>query len=95
MDDPRNPQGSEWDDDAVDTTGELDDVGETLPEEQIEGGDDPTNNADRLNEHANNALLKATTVESSRGRLEAIPIDDVVRVLEKYRALHWDETLPP
>jgi hypothetical protein len=50
MDDPRNPQGAEWDDDAVDTSGALDDVGETLPEEQVEGGDDPTNNADRLNE---------------------------------------------
>ena len=50
MDDPRNPQGAEWDDDAVDTTGELDDVGETLPHERIEGGDDPVDNADRLDE---------------------------------------------
>jgi len=50
MDEPRNPQGSEWDDDAIDETGELDRVGETLPQERIEGGDDPTNNADRLND---------------------------------------------
>jgi hypothetical protein len=49
MDDPRT-SGSEWDDDAVDTTGDLDDVGETLPEQEIEGGDDPTNNADRIND---------------------------------------------
>ena len=42
-----------------------------------------------------NAILKATTVESSRGRLVAIPVDDVVRVLEKYNALGWDRTLPP
>lgn len=42
-----------------------------------------------------NALLEATSIESSRGRLEAIPIDAVVDVLEKYNSLHWDETLPP
>lgn len=42
-----------------------------------------------------NALLKATTVESSRGRLTAIPIEPVVEILEKYRVLNWDETLPP
>jgi D-aminopeptidase len=42
-----------------------------------------------------NAILKATTVESSRGRLEAIPLEDTVTILKKYNALHWDETLPP
>lgn len=42
-----------------------------------------------------NAILKATTVESARGRLDAIPVDDVVRVLEKYNALGWDRTLAP
>ncbi|HEX7062412.1 MAG TPA: P1 family peptidase [Woeseiaceae bacterium] len=51
--------------------------------------------AEATEEAIYNALLKATTVESSRGRLEAISIDAVVRVLRKYRALHWDETLPP
>ncbi len=51
--------------------------------------------AEATEEAIYNALLKATTVESTRGRLDAIPIDDVVRVLRKYRALHWDETLPP
>jgi D-aminopeptidase len=35
-----------------------------------------------------NAILKATTVESARGRLEAIPLDDVRRILEQYGALH-------
>ena len=35
-----------------------------------------------------NALLKATTVESSRGRLEAISIDDVREVLEKFNLHH-------
>lgn len=42
-----------------------------------------------------NALLKATTVTSSRGTLEAIEIDRVRAVLEDHKALHWDQTLPP
>ena len=42
-----------------------------------------------------NAILKATTVESSRGRLEAIPLEDTVSILKKYNALRWNETLPP
>ena len=42
-----------------------------------------------------NALFKATTIESSRGKSEAIPIDDVVRILKKYNALNWDETISP
>ncbi len=50
MDDPRTPQGSEWDEGAVDTTGDLDDVGETLPEREIEGGDDPIANEDRIDD---------------------------------------------
>lgn len=35
-----------------------------------------------------NAILKATTVESSRGRLESISIDDVRDVLEKFNVHH-------
>jgi D-aminopeptidase len=42
-----------------------------------------------------NALLKATTVTSRRGSREAIDIDKVRTVLERHRALNWDETLPP
>lgn len=42
-----------------------------------------------------NALLKATTVTSSRGTLTAIDIDRVRAVLEDHNALHWDRTLPP
>ena len=42
-----------------------------------------------------NALFKATTVESSRGISHAIPIEPVVEILEKYRVLNWDKTLPP
>ena len=42
-----------------------------------------------------NAILKATTVSSSRGRLEAIPLEETIDILKKYNALDWDETLPP
>jgi len=42
-----------------------------------------------------NAILRATTVSSARGRLEAIPVDEVVEVLRKYSALDWDESVRP
>ncbi|MEZ5559229.1 MAG: P1 family peptidase [Pseudomonadales bacterium] len=42
-----------------------------------------------------NALLKATTVTSSRGTLEAIDVDAVRAVLEQHDALGWDQSLPP
>ncbi|MGH8168848.1 MAG: P1 family peptidase [Woeseiaceae bacterium] len=51
--------------------------------------------AEATEEAIYNAILKATTVESSRGRMEAIPLDDVKRILEKYGALEWDKTLSP
>ena len=51
--------------------------------------------AEATEEAIYNAILKATTVESSRGRMEAIPLDDVKRILEKYGALNWDKTLSP
>jgi len=42
-----------------------------------------------------NAILKASTVASSRGRLEAIPLARLLEVLEKHQVLHWDKTLNP
>ena len=51
--------------------------------------------AEATEEAIYNAILKATTVESARGRLEAIPVDDVTRILEKYGALHQDRSLSP
>lgn len=39
---------------------------------------------DATEEAVYNALLQATTVASSRGRLSAIPVDEVVRVLREY-----------
>lgn len=51
--------------------------------------------AEATEEAIYNAILKATTVSSSRGILEAIDIDDVVRILEKYNVLQWDESISP
>jgi D-aminopeptidase len=51
--------------------------------------------AEATEEAVYNAMLRATTVTSSRGSLEQIPVDEVVRVLEKYNTLHWGESLPP
>ncbi len=40
-----------------------------------------------------NAILKATTVNSSRGELRAVPVDELVSILEKYRVLNWSTEL--
>ncbi|HEY8589801.1 MAG TPA: hypothetical protein VIL55_09650 [Naasia sp.] len=48
-------QGDEWDADATDTTGALDEVGETLRSElpdPVEGGEDPRHNEDRLSDRS-------------------------------------------
>jgi D-aminopeptidase len=43
-----------------------------------------------------NALLSAETVCGHRGRCaEAIPVDRVVQICEKYHVLHFSQTLPP
>lgn len=51
--------------------------------------------AEATEEAIYNAIFKATTVTSSRGTLEAIPVEDLKRVLEKYKVLHWDKTISP
>jgi len=42
-----------------------------------------------------NALLKATTIEGRGNKLQALPIDKTIEILEKYNALNWDKSLPP
>jgi len=42
-----------------------------------------------------NAIFKATTVSSSRGELQAIPVAELIRILEKHQVLNWDKTLGP
>lgn len=42
-----------------------------------------------------NALFKATTVSGRGITIEAIPLDETIKILRKYRVLGWDRTLPP
>ncbi len=51
--------------------------------------------AEATEEAIYNAIFKATTVSSSRGRLEAIPVEDLERVLRKYNVLGWDGSISP
>jgi D-aminopeptidase len=51
--------------------------------------------AEATEEAIYNAIFKATTVTSTRGTLEAIPVEDLKRILKKYQVLNWDETISP
>jgi D-aminopeptidase len=51
--------------------------------------------AEATEEAIYNAILKATTVTSSRGTLEALAVEDILRILEKYKVLEWDSTISP
>lgn len=51
--------------------------------------------AEATEEAIYNAIFKATTVTSSRGTLEAIPVEDLERILEKYKVLEWDSSISP
>ena len=51
--------------------------------------------AEATEEAIYNAILKATTVTSSRGTLEAIDVEAVREILEKYNALNWNQTVSP
>ena len=49
--------------------------------------------AEATEEAIYNAIFKATTISSSRGELRAIPLEDLMSVLEKYQSLNWDQTI--
>lgn len=51
--------------------------------------------AEATEEAIYNAILKATTVSSKRGTLEAVPLEKTISILKKYGVLDWDKTLPP
>ncbi len=51
--------------------------------------------AEATEEAIYNAIFKATTVSSSRGTLEAIPVEDLERVLRKYNVLEWGSSISP
>ncbi len=48
-----------------------------------------------IQESVYNAMLKAETVKSSRGTLEAIDVDKVKEIVEKYNVTNFDEKLSP
>ena len=49
--------------------------------------------AEATEEAIYNAIFRATTISSSRGELRAIPLEDLMSVLEKYQSLNWDQTI--
>ncbi|MGI9204857.1 MAG: P1 family peptidase [Woeseiaceae bacterium] len=51
--------------------------------------------AEATEEAIYNAIFKATTVTSSRGALEAIPVKELERILKEYKVLNWDDTISP
>jgi len=51
--------------------------------------------AEATEEAIYNSLFRATTVTGHRGTVEAIPLDAVLEVLERYNALDHDRRLPP
>jgi D-aminopeptidase len=51
--------------------------------------------AEATEEAIYNAIFKATTVTSSRGSLEAIPVDKLREILEKHDVLNWDASIGP
>ncbi|MEN8377076.1 MAG: P1 family peptidase, partial [Gemmatimonadota bacterium] len=51
--------------------------------------------AEATEEAIYNSLFRATTVSGHRGTIEALPLEDVLSILERYGALGQDRTLPP
>ena len=50
--------------------------------------------AEATEEAIYNAIFKATTVSSARGELQAIPMDSLIQILERYEDLNWDLRFP-
>lgn len=49
--------------------------------------------AEATEEAIYNAIFKATTVSSARGELRAVPLAELMTILEDYRVLNWNQTL--
>jgi D-aminopeptidase len=50
--------------------------------------------AEATEEAIYNAIFKATTISSSRGTLEAVPLPQLMDILTKHGVLNWDTQLP-
>ena len=42
-----------------------------------------------------NSLFMAETVSSHYGKMEALPVDETMQILKKYKALNWNKNLYP
>ena len=51
--------------------------------------------AEATEEAVYNSLLRASTVTGHRGTVEALPLDRVAEILDRYGVRGWDRTLPP
>ena len=51
--------------------------------------------AEATEEAIYNAIFKATTVTSARGKLEAVPMNQLLEILEQHQVLHWDQLESP
>jgi D-aminopeptidase len=51
--------------------------------------------AEATEEAIYNSLFQATTVTGHRGTVRALPLAEVLGILERYGALHHDRLLPP
>ena len=50
--------------------------------------------AEATEEAIYNAIFMATTVSSERGTLRAVPMDQLMNILQKHEVLNWDQTVP-
>jgi D-aminopeptidase len=50
--------------------------------------------AEATEEAVYNAIFKATSISSSRGELNAVPLDELLDILREYRVLNWNDSLP-
>lgn len=51
--------------------------------------------AEATEEAVYNSLFKANTVQGHRGTIEALPLEPTLEIMRTYKALRWDQTLPP
>ncbi len=51
--------------------------------------------AEATEEAIYNAIFKATTVTSARGKLEAVPMIQLMEILKQHQALNWDQLETP
>ena len=42
-----------------------------------------------------NSLFMAEAVSSRYGKMEALPVDETMKILKKYKALNWNKNLYP